>query len=342
MQNDKIDFVITWVDGNDPEWQKEKNEFIAKNDGKFNEKIDTRKQRYRDWDNLRYWFRGIEQYANWVNKIYFVTWGHVPSWLNTDNPKLVIVKHKDYLPQAALPCYNSGTLELYLNRIKNLSEKFVYFNDDMFIIDKVNENDFFKNNLPVDNGVLNVHCYSEDIQWHFGYEQAVGVINKYFDFKKSIKNNWRKWFSPKNGISKNLRTAILMGCPRFPGIWQHHAPWCMLKSTLDEVWNKEYENLSSMETHHFRNKLDYTLATMKAWQLASGKFEPRNYKLSKSYMIQKGQSTASEVADAIRKKKNKIITINDGELSEEQFEDGKKKILVAFQDILPNKSSFEK
>ena len=25
--NNKIDFVITWVDGNDPKWQKEKNKY---------------------------------------------------------------------------------------------------------------------------------------------------------------------------------------------------------------------------------------------------------------------------------------------------------------------------
>ena len=36
---------------------------------------DDRKERYRDWDNLRYWFRGMEKYAPWVRKIHFCHMG---------------------------------------------------------------------------------------------------------------------------------------------------------------------------------------------------------------------------------------------------------------------------
>ena len=88
-----IDFVIPWVDGSDIEWQKER----AKYD--ISKKIDINNcsARFRDWDNLQYFFRGVEKYAPWVHKIYFITWGHLPKWLNTDNPKLVIVNHKDYI-----------------------------------------------------------------------------------------------------------------------------------------------------------------------------------------------------------------------------------------------------
>ena len=27
--------------------------------------------RYRDWQNLKYWFRAVEKYAPWVRKIHF-------------------------------------------------------------------------------------------------------------------------------------------------------------------------------------------------------------------------------------------------------------------------------
>ena len=110
--NNKIDFVITWVDGNDPKWQKENNIVLNSN-----EEID--KERYRDWDNLKYIFRGIEKNAPWVNKIYFITWGHLPKWLNIENEKLIIVNHKDYIPKKYLPTYSSHVLELNLHRIKD-------------------------------------------------------------------------------------------------------------------------------------------------------------------------------------------------------------------------------
>ena len=53
-ENQKIDFVVTWVDGNDPAWQEEKMKTL---NPEGTAKIDDRKERYRDWNNLRYWFR---------------------------------------------------------------------------------------------------------------------------------------------------------------------------------------------------------------------------------------------------------------------------------------------
>ena len=152
MNNTPIDFVIIWVDGNDPEWQAEKAKYAPPSDS------DDRIERYRDWGLLPYWFRGVEKFAPWVNKIHFVTWGHIPKWLNTEHPKLNIVRHQDYIPEKYLPTFSSNPIELNLHRIKGLSENFVYFNDDTFIISPVSKNVFFKNDLPCDSAVLTVHC----------------------------------------------------------------------------------------------------------------------------------------------------------------------------------------
>ena len=136
----EIDFVITWVDGSDDRWQKEKQE-TRKHLGIVAD-VDDRKERYRDWDNLQYWFRGVEKYALWVRKIHFVTWGHLPKWLNTDHPKLRVVNHEDFIPREYRPTFNSHTIEWNLHRIPDLAEQFVYFNDDMFLTNQVYEEDF--------------------------------------------------------------------------------------------------------------------------------------------------------------------------------------------------------
>ena len=102
---DKIDIVIPWVDGNDIKWQNEKNKYKQKKDEKLNNS-----SRFRDWDNLQYIFRGIEKFMPWVNNIFFITWGHLPKWLNVDNPKLKIINHKDYIPSKYLPTFNSHTI----------------------------------------------------------------------------------------------------------------------------------------------------------------------------------------------------------------------------------------
>ena len=121
-----IDFVLLWVDGNDPAWRKEKAKYSPES------ALADAEERYRDWGLLPFLFRGMEKFAPWFRKIHFVTWGHLPEWLNTENEKLHIVRHEDYLPKEALPLFNSSALEIGLHRIPGLSDKFVYFNDDTF------------------------------------------------------------------------------------------------------------------------------------------------------------------------------------------------------------------
>src|SRR5699024_4726096 len=149
LMGNKIDFVLMWVDGNDPEWQKEKEKYDGKSLG------DKRNIRFRDWDNLHYWFRSVEKFAPWVNKIHFVTWGHIPSWLNKKHPKLNIVNHKDFLKEEFLPVFNSRAIEINLHRIPDLAEQFVYFNDDIFITKPVKKTDFFVKGLPKDSAIPN-------------------------------------------------------------------------------------------------------------------------------------------------------------------------------------------
>ena len=84
-----------------------------------------------------------------------MTWGHLPEWLDTTNPKLHIVNHKDYIPEEFLPTFNANTIELNLHRIEGLADQFVYFNDDMFVTNYVKPAEFFKNGIPRDVFALN-------------------------------------------------------------------------------------------------------------------------------------------------------------------------------------------
>ena len=56
---DKIDFVLPWVDGSDSAWIKQRNEYLGiKND-------QTQDSRFRDWENLQYWFSpGVCQFRH--------------------------------------------------------------------------------------------------------------------------------------------------------------------------------------------------------------------------------------------------------------------------------------
>jgi len=334
INENKIDFIVLWVDGADPKWLAEKEKY------KPTSQEDARAHRYRDWGNLRYWFRSIEKFAPWVNNIFFVTWGHLPSWLNLDNPKLKIVRHEDYMPKEYLPSFNSCALEINFHRIEELSEQFVFFNDDLFLTAPTKETDFFKNGLPCDAAALNVHCVDVNLGFNYAMYQAIGITNKYFDFHESIRRNWKKWINLKNG-KYLLRTLYLLPCPRFPGIYQPHLANAFQKETFRKLWELEGDLLDETSRHRFRNKLDYNQWAMRNYQLASGQFEPRPINIGKSFLLAQDENNIDEICDYIRSQKGKMVVLNDEEMTDEEFEREKQMIIDAFDSILPEKSSYE-
>ncbi|MBQ8192739.1 MAG: Stealth CR1 domain-containing protein [Bacilli bacterium] len=335
--NDKIDFVICWVDGNDKEWQKEKSEYDPnkkKKDG-VNGTV-----RYRDWDNLQYWFRGVEKYAPWVNKIYFVTWGHLPEWLNIDNPKLVIVNHKDYIPKKYLPVFSSHPIEFNFHLIKGLSEKFVIFNDDMFIINKVRVEDFFKKNLPRDTyNEVNWNSSDEDPVFASILKNNYDILSKHYNKRKVILSRPFKYMNIKYGLKRNLRTLkSTLKKNSFIGIGNNHLPQPFLKEYFYKLWEKEYENMDKTCSHKFRNKEDINQYLIRYFQIMDGKFVPRDYKLGKYFGV---GNDNSELISYIKEQKGKCVCINDSNSSVD-FEKCKLEINDAFDEILSEKSSYEK
>lgn len=326
-----IDFVIIWVDGNDPEWQKEMK--LYKSDANTDNSV----RRFRDWDNLQYWFRAVEYFTPWVNKIHFVTWGHLPEWLNTSHPKLNIVNHSDYIPAEYLPTFSANPIELNLHRIKGLSERFVYFNDDMFIIKKMKPEDFFVGNLPCDSGVLNVHCYNIDEMFIMSPIRDVGIINRYFNMKNVLKQKPLNWFNLKYGVNF-LRNLYLLPCPRFPGFYQQHLPASYCKKTLEEVWEKEFEIMDITCRHKFRDVSDVNQWVFKEWQLAKNEFYPRKLSIGKSFALY----TADDAYKYISEQKGHMVCLNDVDMTDTEFEKRKEKIKEAFHIILPDKSLYEK
>ena len=83
---DPIDVVYTWVDGDDPDWQRRKNEALGHTDTEALNSTAVSASRYVSRNELMYSLRSIEMYANWVRNIYIVTDHQVPSWLDTSNP----------------------------------------------------------------------------------------------------------------------------------------------------------------------------------------------------------------------------------------------------------------
>lgn len=327
----KIDFVITWVDGNDPDWRKEKDKYKA---DFFN---DNRNIRYRDMELLKYWFRGIEKYAGWVNKIYFVTWGHVPDWLNTEHEKIKIVKHDEFIPKEFLPTFNSCCIELNLHRIKDLSENFVYFNDDMFIIDSTKEEDFFVNGLPKDTAVVSTIVPSGKDFFEHRIVNNMSIINKYFNMHNVIKKNPTNWFNIKYG-TEQFRTLLLLFWNNFPSIKYSHLPASLKKSLFVKLWNLESELMKNSCIEKFRNIKSVNLWLLQDWQKVSNNFIPRKSNYGKFFEL---SDNSDYIIKQIIKQRCKMICLNDGP-NIKKYEKVRKDIHEAFEKILSEKCSFEK
>ena len=329
-----IDFVILWVDGNDPEWKEEYNKYSYANNQK------NVKKDYRDWDNLHYIFRAFEQFTPWVRKIHFVTWGHLPKWLNVNHPKLNIVIHKDILSPENLPVFNSNAIEPNIYNIKDLSEHFVLFNDDSFLTASLKRERFFQNELPCDMFVSNALSSSEGVG-HFVLNN-LEILNRHFDKKSAIKRNIGKWFSFTYG-KEIVRSLFLLPWPRFTGFVDHHQPQPFLKSTFQEVWQKEQEALEQTSASKFRACSDVNQYLFRYWQLAKGEFVPISMKDSKYITLNMEDLRSRKILDIITSESYSMVCLNDGDSiqTEEEFEEAKKIIKDAFEIILPNKSSFE-
>ncbi len=145
---EKVDIVYLWVNGNDENFQKERT--FWKNKLGIPETNDNSYARYIENEELRYSMRSVAMNAPWINKIYIVTNGQIPDWLDTTNPKIKIVTHKEIMPDEILPTYNSLVIESYVADIPELSEHFLLANDDCYISRPVVPSFFFdKQGKPI-------------------------------------------------------------------------------------------------------------------------------------------------------------------------------------------------
>ncbi|MCH5246562.1 MAG: Stealth CR1 domain-containing protein [Muribaculaceae bacterium] len=333
QENYPIDFVVTWVDMNDPEWQKEFNKYSGE---KKNTKNGVSKARFRDYGMLKYWFRCVEKFAPWVNRIHFITSGQRPEWLDTGNPKIHLVDHKDFIPSEFLPTYNSVVIERYIHKIEDLSNHFVYFNDDFYIIRPIDKERFFLNGLPRDIAVFQYNPSWS--QWYVRIKNNVKIINRHFNKKETLKKDKDKWFHQSYG-SKRMMNYLLLPYSKFITLRTPHNAQPYLKSTFEEVWQIADKELTATSINRFRALDDLTPELFRMWQICRSRFEPYNtYTDTKMFPL---MVKPKQAVEAIKNQSYSLICLNDN-IHIKNYEETMESIIQAFETIVPKKSSFEK
>lgn len=330
MEN--IDFVITWVDDSDIKWQEKRKKYAPKDSFQS----DGREARFRDLGTLKFVLRSIDLYAPWVHKVFLITEGHLPEWLNKESNKLVIVKHDEFIPEKYLPTFNSNTIELNLHRIKSLSENFVLFNDDMLLNREMTPDDFFLNNLPRDFGIYNAIPPMGEFS-NIVMNNMI-IINRFFNKRETFKKNWRKFIRLSYGTDL-IRSLLTLPWKPNLGYLNLHVVQSHKKSIFNEVWEKNYDVLDNTCLNKFRTWNDVNHWLMRYWQLEQGKFVPQKKNFGQYLEINQPE----EIRTTLEGEKIKTLCINDNVFIDNKKAENVFSIIAgSLEKKFPNRSQFEK
>ncbi|MBP8918162.1 MAG: stealth family protein [Micropruina sp.] len=228
-----VDIVYTWVDGDDPTWKSRKQEFLGNGLSPISHSSDSAiSARFESRDELRYSLRSVQQFANWVRRVWIVTDAQVPAWLLPDE-RLQVIDHRDiFADVSALPAFNSHAIESQLHHIPGLADHYLYFNDDMLFGAPVRPEAFFHG-----NGLLKVFPSPAliDPREHADEDQGVTAAAKNNrDFIESIFGQT---------ITNKLR----------------HTPQAQRRTVLEEFEREYPEVFDTVMRSRFRSRSDHAL-----------------------------------------------------------------------------------
>ncbi|MBP2385609.1 Stealth CR1 domain-containing protein [Paeniglutamicibacter kerguelensis] len=313
-----IDAVYTWVDGTDEEWQRLKAAAQTDQTGESLIQDAMAAARFADHDELRYSLRSIEQYAPWIRKIWIVTNGQAPAWLDTENPKIQVVSHEEIWPTPeGLPNFNSHAIEACLHRIKGLAEHYLYFNDDMILGRPVSPSRFFHG-----NGVSK-----------YFYSRAL------VDFCDISEED-----NASTIAAKNAREAMLVQGSHTASRKFFHTP-SPLRRSVTERLEKTYPELFAVTRRaQFREQTDVAVAGSFYFNVAGAMGTAVPARIGYDYIDPAIEDGRRRMLRVIAKHDKDTICVNDGSTDEtdEQRIETDAFIRKSLEEFLPVASRFEK
>lgn len=330
-----IDFVVSWVNSNDKRWQLRKNQMLHKMNLPT---LMVGEDRYHDYGFFKYWFRSIEKYAPWVHHVYLITDQQKPDFF-MESEKVSIVDHSEFIPNEYLPTFSSSVIELYLDQIPNIANNFVYFNDDMLLNSPVEPSDFFSTDgFPLDMAVPAI------IEPHVGFDHLPFnnsfVLNKYFNKKKVLRENWKKFCCLKYGIKNLTKLFLTLPFEYWSSFQILHIPYSLSKNDYNRLRNYAIDEMKRTSEMHFRSNYDINIWLLQELRFMTGDFLPRSFKAGSFFTF----DMVDDLIDTISKESISMICINDDskELDLSEKEIVAKKIINALKSKFPNKSLNEK
>ena len=226
-----IDAVITWVDGSDEDYKKKIENHLTTST--------NYKKQYLQANEIEYCVKSILKFAPFVRRIFIVTDSQKPSFSGLKDlivsKKVKVVDHKEIFKgyEKYLPTFNIRSIDAVLHRIEDLSEMFVYFNDDVFLINKIREEDWFVENKVVLIG-----------KWAKSY--SINPI-------KVLSEKFKKVFGLRPSFNASQSKAANLSGFKKEYFKSYHTARPQIKSLIKEFYHKNPESLIDQIKYRFRH-----------------------------------------------------------------------------------------
>ncbi len=312
-----IDLVYLWVDGSDPAWIARKRAACGIEEAAEGTSETNCKARWTDNDELKYSLRSAERFAPWIRRVFIVTDGQTPGWLDTSNPRVRVVDHTEIMPSEARPCFNASVIEHYLYRIPELGERFLFANDDMFFSAPVGPEFFF-----TDDSLPYVRLQRKRLgKLRLVIKRAFGIgFGHYrrmlFNSAHSVESLTGKYYSgiPHHNIDAYTREDY------------RHA--------VEEVFRDE---IAASATHHVRTEGDFHRSAIGLWTLATGRAHLK-YIEGRRECMRIGVHRPPFI-EKLRRYSPSLFCLND---SQRVTDDNRALIRPFLETLFPEPSAFEK
>ena len=226
-----IDAVITWVDGSDEDYKKKIENHLTTST--------NYKKQYLQANEIEYCVKSILKFAPFVRRIFIVTDSQKPSFSGLKDlivsKKVKVVDHKEIFKgyEKYLPTFNIRSIDAVLHRIEDLSEMFVYFNDDVFLINKIREEDWFVENKVVLMG-----------KWAKSY--SINPI-------KVLSGKFKKAFGLRPSFNASQSKAANLSGFKKEYFKSYHTARPQIKSLIKELYHKNPGSLIDQIKYRFRH-----------------------------------------------------------------------------------------
>ena len=259
----RIDLLWTNVNSSDPFWRE-----LYNSSGRY----DTI-NRYRDYNSILYSMRSVYKNIKFVKNWFVVIQSpsQIPYFLDlikvndneyllnykneniSENEKIKIhfVYHNEIFPNNSfLPTFSSDAIEAALGFIQNISECFIYLNDDFYIKNPVHPGFFIKPNgkLILYKG-YKIAPHFHQSKWdksitysnqilneHYGFKRRQYPIHNFYFMRKSILQEMYETFKVEFSLNRirKFRESNNVAIPFF------HSNFAQIKGYGDEINSNHY------------------------------------------------------------------------------------------------------